>query len=86
MTNGDYRSIEHRAVVNSVKERLSIATFYSPKLEGDIGPAPCLVTPHSPALLKNVSVADYMKGVFSRELRGRSYLDVLKIDSEAESN
>ena len=27
-----------------------------------------------------------MKGVFSRELRGRSYLDVLKIDSEAESN
>ncbi|RVX10787.1 Protein SRG1 [Vitis vinifera] len=79
-------TIEHRAVVNSVKERLSIATFYSPKLEGDIGPAPSLVTPHSPALFKNVSVADYIKGLFSRELHGRSYLDVLKIDSEAESN
>ncbi|KAJ9690870.1 hypothetical protein PVL29_013163 [Vitis rotundifolia] len=86
VTNGNYRSIEHRAVVNSVKERLSIATFYNPKIEGDVGPAPSLVTPHSPALFKNVSVADYLKGLFSRELHGKSYLDVLKIDSEAESN
>ncbi|CAK9156903.1 unnamed protein product [Ilex paraguariensis] len=45
VTNGTYHSIEHRAIVNSAKERLSIATFYSPKLGGDIGPAPSLITP-----------------------------------------
>ncbi|XWS12440.1 hypothetical protein CRYUN_Cryun37aG0089000 [Craigia yunnanensis] len=28
VSNGIYRSIEHRAIVNSTKERLSIATFY----------------------------------------------------------
>ncbi|KAF2305382.1 hypothetical protein GH714_004543 [Hevea brasiliensis] len=34
LTNGIYRSIEHRATVNSDKERLSIATFYNPRLDG----------------------------------------------------
>ena len=39
VTNGAYGSIEHRATVNSIKKRLSIVTFYSPKLDGDMGPA-----------------------------------------------
>ncbi|KAJ0082919.1 hypothetical protein Patl1_10086 [Pistacia atlantica] len=85
LTNGIYRSIEHRAVVNSVKERLSIATFYSPKIDGNMGPAPSLVTPETPALFERISVADYFKGFFSRELQGKSYLDVLRIENENDS-
>ena len=79
VTNGAYRSIEHRATVNPMKERLSIATFYSPKLDGDMGPAPSLVTQHSPVLFKRIGVADYFRGLFSRELHGKSYLEVLRI-------
>lgn len=78
VTNGTYRSIEHRATVNSVKERLSIATFYSAKLEGDMGPAPSLITPEKPALFKRIGVADYFKGLFSRKLQGKSYIDVMR--------
>ncbi|KAL0011519.1 hypothetical protein SO802_006627 [Lithocarpus litseifolius] len=79
VTNGIYRSIEHRATVNSERERLSIATFYSPKLDGDMGPAPSLVKPERPALFKRIGVADYIKGFFSRELRGKSYVDAMRI-------
>ncbi|KAK9266915.1 hypothetical protein L1049_027174 [Liquidambar formosana] len=32
VSNGEYNSIEHRAVVNPVKKRLSIAAFHSPKI------------------------------------------------------
>ncbi|KAJ0918485.1 putative (S)-norcoclaurine synthase [Helianthus annuus] len=32
MSNGEYSSIEHRAVVDFEKERLSIAAFHSPGL------------------------------------------------------
>ncbi|MFS7946121.1 putative (S)-norcoclaurine synthase [Helianthus anomalus] len=32
MGNGEYSSIEHRAIVNFEKERLSIAAFHSPGL------------------------------------------------------
>ncbi|KAM5587807.1 protein SRG1 [Rosa sericea] len=79
VTNGIYRSIEHRATVNQEKERLSIATFYSPKLEGDMGPAPNLITPERPALFKRIGVADYFRGFFERKLDGKSYIDVMRI-------
>ena len=79
VTNGIYRSIEHRGTVNTEKERLSIAAFYTPKMEGDFGPAPSLVTPETPALFRRIGVADYLKGYFARELRGKTYVDVLRI-------
>ncbi|CAL1353280.1 unnamed protein product [Linum trigynum] len=40
MSNGEYKSIEHRAVVNPEKERLSIATFHNPNSNAVIGPLP----------------------------------------------
>ncbi|KAL3739741.1 hypothetical protein ACJRO7_021072 [Eucalyptus globulus] len=79
VTNGTYRSIEHRAIVNSMKERLSIAKFYSPKLEEEIGPAPSLITPDKPALFRRIRVANYLRGLFSRELEGKSYLDLMRM-------
>ncbi|KAA8515003.1 hypothetical protein F0562_018210 [Nyssa sinensis] len=82
VTNGIYGSIEHRATVNSDKERLSIATFLSPKLDDEWGPAPSLVTPETPALFRRVGTADFFRGYFSRELRGKSYVDVMRIQNE----
>lgn len=83
MTNGIYRSTKHRAIVNSHKERLSIATFYGPEWSGNIGPSPSLVTPENPALFKTISVADFYKGYLSPEHRGKSYInDVLRIQKE----
>ncbi|WMV15689.1 hypothetical protein MTR67_009074, partial [Solanum verrucosum] len=82
VTNGIYKSIEHRAIVNEDKERISIATFFSPKLDGDLGPAASLLTPQSPAQYRRIGVADYFKGYFSRELVGKSYIDTLRIGNE----
>uniref|UniRef100_A0A803QF03 Fe2OG dioxygenase domain-containing protein n=1 Tax=Cannabis sativa TaxID=3483 RepID=A0A803QF03_CANSA len=80
MTNGVYRSIEHRATVNAEKERLSIGTFYGPSLYGDIGPAPTLVTPKTPAQFKTIRVEDYLRKFFARELHGKSYIDLVRSD------
>ncbi|XP_061340691.1 protein SRG1-like [Gastrolobium bilobum] len=82
LTNGIYRSIEHRATVNSKKERISIATFHRPQMSKVIGPTPSLVTPERPALFRSISVADYFKAFFSRELQGKSLLDVIRIQNE----
>ncbi|KAL4297143.1 hypothetical protein GQ457_12G024310 [Hibiscus cannabinus] len=79
ISNGIYRSVEHRATVNSIKERLSVATFYSPKLDGEMGPATSLITPQTPPLFGRIRVADFFKGFYSRELRGKSYLDTLRL-------
>lgn len=82
MTNGIYRSIEHRATVNAAKERLSIATFYSPSLDAELGPAPSLVTPKTPALFKRIPAAEFFKGYLARELHGKSYIDEMRIHKE----
>ncbi|XP_024975230.1 protein SRG1-like [Cynara cardunculus var. scolymus] len=75
VTNGIYKSVEHRAVVNSEKERLSIATFLGPNLDGDMGPAPSLITSETRPRFTRISVADYNNNFFSRELKGKSNLE-----------
>ncbi|CAL5410067.1 unnamed protein product [Camellia sinensis] len=86
VTNGTYRSIEHRAVVNSSKERLSIATFYNPRLDREMGPAPSLITPQTPARFKRITVQDYFTGLFAQKLHGKSYLDVMRIENVESQN
>ncbi|XP_027362712.1 protein SRG1-like [Abrus precatorius] len=83
MTNGIYKSTEHRAVVNSQKDRISIATFCGPEWSRNIGPTPSLITPERPALFKTLGVADFYKGYLSPEHRGKSYINnVLRIQNE----
>ncbi|CAA7060232.1 unnamed protein product [Microthlaspi erraticum] len=79
VTNGTYRSIEHRGVVNSEKERLSVALFHIAGLGKDIGPLRSLVERQKAAFFRNVTTDEYLKGLFSRELGGKSYLDVMRI-------
>ncbi|KAL0723689.1 hypothetical protein Bca4012_038288 [Brassica carinata] len=80
ITNGIYKSIEHRAVVNSEKERLSFATFHNPGLNKEISPAKSLVEKQKKcAKFKSLITKDYLKGLFSRELYGKAYLDAMRI-------
>ena len=80
ISNGIYRSIEHRATVNSEKERISIATFYNPRYDGMIGPAANLITEQTPARFKRIGLQEYIKGLFARKLDGKSGLDVVRME------
>lgn len=81
MSNGVYRSIEHRVIVNSKEERLSVATFYFINLESEIGPAHSLTAPHNPPIFRRVPVHKYLQDFFSRKLDGKSYLDSMKVET-----
>ncbi|KAK7307009.1 hypothetical protein VNO77_39695 [Canavalia gladiata] len=82
LTNGIYQSIEHRATINSKKERISIATSHRPQMSRVIGPTPSLVTIEKPALFKRIVVGDYNKTFFSRRLQGKSCLDDMRVQNE----
>ena len=62
-----------------------MATFLFPRLDGEFGPAPSLITAETPALFRRIGAADYIKGYFSRELIGKSYIDVMSINNEEEN-
>ncbi|RVW40656.1 S-norcoclaurine synthase 1 [Vitis vinifera] len=77
MSNGEYKSIEHRAVVNPEKERLSIAAFHSPDHRTMIGPLPDLTKENS-ANYKTTSHDDFLRIVVTRKLDGKSLLGQMK--------
>ncbi|WZZ18817.1 hypothetical protein YC2023_111906 [Brassica napus] len=80
ITNGTYKSIEHRAVVNSEKERLSVATFHYPGLNKEISPSKSLVEKQQKdANFRSLTTKDYLRGLFSSELYGKTYLDAMRI-------
>ncbi|KAI3878507.1 hypothetical protein MKX03_023957 [Papaver bracteatum] len=80
LTNGIYRSVEHRAIINSTKTRLSIATFHDPKLESEIGPISSLITPQAPALFRRAGYEELFNKMESiSKLDGKSFLDCMKI-------
>ncbi|KAI3453424.1 hypothetical protein Pfo_010087 [Paulownia fortunei] len=78
MSNGEYSSIEHRAVVNFEKERLSMAAFHSPNMTTNIGPLPDLVKT-SGEKYKKFSYQEYLRLVIASKLDGKSLLDDMKI-------
>ena len=78
MSNGKYRSIEHRAVVNSEKQRLSIAAFHNVELTNMIGPLPDLLKDDIPKY-KTISHGDYLRLVVSTKLDGKSLMDQMKL-------
>ncbi|XP_076885344.1 oxoglutarate-dependent flavonoid 7-O-demethylase 1-like [Bidens hawaiensis] len=80
MSNGAYNSIEHRATVNATTERISLAMFFNPKLEADVGPAKSLTknTGDTP-LYKTLVMEQHLKEFFSRKLNGKTFLERMKI-------
>lgn len=80
MSNRGYSSIEHRAVVNFERERLSIAAFHSPNLTTKIGPLPGLVNETSAAKYRTLEHEDYLRLVINSKLDGKSLLDHMKIN------
>lgn len=77
LSNAIYKSVEHRVIVNSSDERVSLAFFYNPKSDMPIGPAEGLVTPESPALYTPMTFDQYRLFIRVRGPRGKSQVDSL---------
>lgn len=72
LSNAIYKSVEHRVMVNSNKERLSIAFFYNPKGELAIQPAKQLVTEDRPALYAPKTFNEYRVAMRTKGPCGKS--------------
>ncbi|CAN1256896.1 Protein SRG1 [Linum perenne] len=79
MSNGEYKSIEHRAMVNPDKERISIATFHCPNMKVMIEPIPELINVKKQAKYQSISREEYRKIVSSSKLNSKGLISQLKI-------
>ncbi|CAN6324718.1 unnamed protein product [Urochloa humidicola] len=78
LSNGQYRSVWHRAVVNSDRERLSVASFLCPCNNVELGPARKLVTEETPAVYRNYTYDEYYKKFWSRNLDQEHCLELFR--------
>eukprot|EP01018_Ginkgo_biloba_P034361 Gb_06109 [translate_table: standard] len=80
VSNGKYKSAEHRAVVNERQYRMSIVMFLSPQDDVVIGPAAELIDEAHPRLYKPISSGEYASSYMSQDIRGKSVLDSLLLE------
>ncbi|MBA0697613.1 hypothetical protein Goari_021147 [Gossypium aridum] len=82
MSNGVYKSIEHRAITNEKKARISAAAFAHVDDELEIGPLDSMVDdPHRPPMYKKIKYIDYIRQVLARKMDGKAHTDLVKIQT-----
>ncbi|KAL5726494.1 hypothetical protein ACHQM5_009535 [Ranunculus cassubicifolius] len=77
ITNGKYRSAQHRAVTNAHKSRLSVATFNDPAKSRKIYPAAPLTSEQCPARYREVEYGDYVSSWYTKGPDGKRNIDAL---------
>ncbi|KAK8537906.1 hypothetical protein V6N13_096296 [Hibiscus sabdariffa] len=78
LSNGEYKSIEHRAVVDPEKARLSIAALHYPIRGTPIGPLPDLIKANK-ALYGTIPPEELLRLKLSSKHDGKRVLDQIKL-------
>ncbi|OAY38403.1 jasmonate-induced oxygenase 2 [Manihot esculenta] len=78
LSSAIYKSVEHRVIVNSAKQRVSLAFFYNPKSDIPLEPLKELVTPETPSLYPAMTFDEYRLFIRTRGPQGKAQVESLK--------
>ncbi|XAR67277.1 hypothetical protein NMG60_11001969 [Bertholletia excelsa] len=79
LSNGRYKSAEHRVRTTSTQSRVSIPIFTIPKPTEKIGPLPQLVERDGVARYREIIFEDYMNNFFGKAHEGKKSLEFAQI-------
>ncbi|XP_051138751.1 jasmonate-induced oxygenase 2-like [Andrographis paniculata] len=77
MSNGEFKSPVHKVIINSERERNTLALFCSPDVSMEIGPVEELVDGARPRLFKNIQ--NYIPTYFHYFQQGEMPIDAMRI-------
>ncbi|XP_071710071.1 protein DOWNY MILDEW RESISTANCE 6 [Rutidosis leptorrhynchoides] len=78
VSNGEYKSVWHRAVVNSDKPRMSIASFLCPCNDSVLSAPEELIKNGSTPVFRSFTYTEYYKKFWSRDLEKENCLEFFK--------
>lgn len=78
-SNGRYKSVLHRVLVNSSKSRISVASLHSLPYSCKIQPSPNLINESNPKLYKDTDFATFLEYLSSCEHKSKSFLESRKL-------
>jgi feruloyl-CoA ortho-hydroxylase len=79
MSNGRYKSVEHRVLANGSYNRISVPIFVSPKPESVIGPLLEVIENGEKPVYKDILYTDYVKHFFRKAHDGKKTIDFANI-------
>ncbi|XP_048326372.2 probable 2-oxoglutarate-dependent dioxygenase SLC1 [Ziziphus jujuba] len=78
-SNGRYKSVLHRVVVNSYKSRISVASLHSLPFDAVVRPSPKLIDISNPRRYKDTDFSNFLHYIASREHNTKNFLDSRKL-------
>ena len=85
ISNGEYKSVQHRVLANSYKEaQISIVIFFNlSKWKGDgyHGPLPELLSPEKPAIYRNFTMQEFIENFYGKGIDTKSLIEKIKIQN-----
>ncbi|KAL6975746.1 hypothetical protein U1Q18_024539 [Sarracenia purpurea var. burkii] len=82
LSNGRYKSVEHRAVVNAERTRISVAVGHGPEMTATVAPAAALVDEKSKKMkYRPITYRDYMRFQQNSAVRGKTPLQAIMINT-----
>ncbi|KAL5560187.1 hypothetical protein UlMin_036398 [Ulmus minor] len=79
ISNGRYKSVEHRVAANGNYNRISVPIFVNPRPSDIIFPLPEVLANGEEALYKQVLYSDYVKHFFRKAHDGKQTIDFARI-------
>ncbi|XP_028778356.1 protein DMR6-LIKE OXYGENASE 2-like [Neltuma alba] len=78
-SNGKYKSVLHRALVNAAKSRISVVSLHSLPFSCTVRPSSKLVNEMNPKLYKDTNFGDFLEYLSTRELKRKDFLESRKL-------
>ncbi|XP_047158328.1 probable 2-oxoglutarate-dependent dioxygenase SLC1 [Vigna umbellata] len=80
-SNGKYKSVLHRVMANSKKNRTSVASLHSLPFNCTVRPSPKLIDQHNPKRYADTNFDTFLAYVTTREPKRKDFLDSRKLTS-----
>ncbi|MCD7468885.1 hypothetical protein HAX54_007432 [Datura stramonium] len=78
-SNGKYKSVLHRVLVNSFKSRISVASLHSLPFNSIIKPSPKLISDSNPKHYKDTNFAAFLEYIKSCDSTNKRFLETRKL-------
>ncbi|KAK9126552.1 hypothetical protein Scep_015398 [Stephania cephalantha] len=78
-SNGKYKSVLHRVLVNSTKSRISVASLHSMSFEQVIRPSPKLIDEHNPRRYMDTDFTSFLNYASTCEPKRKNFLESRKL-------
>jgi len=72
--------VEHRAITNKNKRRITFISYLFPQGDAEVGPFDHMIDDQNPKMYKDTTYGEYLRLVLNRKSEGKPHISATKIN------